>query len=138
MFKKKSNKYIRSTNRKKNKISKKTRRSGGGKYVKKHKSRRYLLNGGEAYISGSDLRNKLVMLCRKNKWEDYHNLTNDIIKNKNLTKEFLYHLQNEINLQTYKSSFRDNTLLCLEPCLTRFQEEAIPESMDYLTYIIYN
>jgi hypothetical protein len=84
--------------------------------------------GGE----GSDLRHELVTLCKRRKIKEYNELTNRIIYEYQLngTNDFLNHVREEI------STFRLPTLLCLELVLTRFQEEAIADSMEPLAYIL--
>jgi hypothetical protein len=53
-----------------------------------------------------------------------------MIKHKNIRNDFFRHLDSQIH------TFSQNTLDCLETCLTRLQEEAIPESNSHLYYIV--
>lgn len=84
---------------------------------------------------GSNLRNELVQLCKHNKWDEYNDLTKEIINDYlRGDKSFFIHLnRNYFNNKKYKKEgFKLTTKLCLEKALTRFQEEAIPESMPFL------
>jgi len=86
---------------------------------------------------GSNLRQKLVTLCKKEEleekrdWKEYDKVTqeiiNDYIKG---DKSFFIHLDKQIK------TFKPETLRCLERSLTRLQEDAIPESMPHLYYIL--
>lgn len=80
----------------------------------------------------------MVILCKKKNWEEYDKLTQQIIhdyrmnlvNNTNHTTDFFVHLDRNYN------NFSDDTKLCLERCLTQLQEDAIPESMYYLSDIL--
>lgn len=87
------------------------------------------LNGGSP---GSDIRHQLVGLCRKNKWDEYDALTQKIMKDywSNRKKDFFIHLDRNI------TTFSPETLSCLKQSLTQLQEDAIPESMPHLSYIM--
>lgn len=82
--------------------------------------------------SGSDIRYELVRLCKHNKWNEYDALTQKIMKDYwvNGKKDFFIHLDRNIK------SFSLETLNCLRVCLTQLQEDAIPESMPHLYYIM--
>ena len=82
--------------------------------------------------SGSDIRNELVRLCKHNKWDEYDALTQHIMKEYwvNGEKDFFIHLDRNIK------GFKNNTLRCLKLSLTQLQEDAIPESMKHLSYIM--
>jgi hypothetical protein len=82
------------------------------------------------YPSGSDNRQSLVNFCNANDWTSYENLVAKMIKRKNIRNDFFRHLDSQIH------TFSQNTLDCLETCLTRLQEEAIPESNSHLYYIV--
>jgi hypothetical protein len=92
---------------------------------------------------GNDLRTQLVNLCKEGNWEEYDRVTDHIIdeyiRGKN---DFLIYLDKEMFLKSERDThkkykkpggFSRDTILCLERCLTRLQEEAIPESMVHLT-----
>jgi hypothetical protein len=109
----------------KNKLRNKSRKIKGG------------VRSSYSYTRGSDLRYELVQLCKHNKWDEYYDLTQQIIddyysRNDN---SFFIHLQRnyfgDSNSERNKG-FNFNTKMCLEKALTRFQEEAIPESMPFL------
>ena len=81
---------------------------------------------------GSDLRQKLVSLCRKEKWDEYDALTQKIIYEYRRygKKDFFIHLDNQM------STFSKSTKLCLERSLTQLQEDGIPESMVHLAHVL--
>jgi len=81
---------------------------------------------------GSDLRQSLVTLCRRGKWEEYDTITQQIISDYRLKnkKDFFIHLDNQIK------TFKPDTLLCLERSLTQLQEDGIPESMVHLSHVL--
>uniref|UniRef100_A0A6C0BTV4 Uncharacterized protein n=1 Tax=viral metagenome TaxID=1070528 RepID=A0A6C0BTV4_9ZZZZ len=80
---------------------------------------------------GSDLRQKLVTLCRQGKWEEYDAVTQSIINDyrRSGKNDFLIHLDNQM------STFKRETALCLERSLTQLQEDGIPESMVHLAHV---
>lgn len=82
--------------------------------------------------SGSNLRNELVDLYKQRRMDEYWNLVGQIIDeyNENGDKGFFIHLDRQI------TTFNNDTLVALEPALTRMQEAAIPESMIHLSYIL--
>ena len=93
---------------------------------------------------GNDLRTQLVNLCKEGNWEEYERVTDHIIdeyiRGKN---DFLIYLDKEMFLKSERDThnkksrgFSRDTILCLERCLTRLQEEAIPESMVHLTTVL--
>ena len=82
------------------------------------------------YPSGSDNRQSLVNYCKEEDWASYENLVAKMIKHKKIRDDFFTHLDSQIH------TFNQNTLDCLETCLTRLQEEAIPESNSHLYYIV--
>jgi hypothetical protein len=82
------------------------------------------------YPSGSDNRQLLVNYCNSYDWTSYENLVAKMIKHKNIRNDFFRHLDSQIH------TFSQNTLYCLETCLTRLQEEAISESNSHLYYIV--
>jgi hypothetical protein len=99
-------------------VTRVTRRGKGRSYTK------------SKYPSGSDNRQSLVNYCNADDWTSYENLVAKIIKHKNIRDDFFRHLDSQIH------TFSQNTLDCLETCLTRLQEEAIPESNSHLYYIV--
>lgn len=94
---------------------------------------------------GNDLRQQLIDFCRANDKEGYEALTNQIIEDyyKNEDKSIFIHLKNNYFKKEDKNGniiingFRIPTKLCLYYFLHRAQEEAIPESMEYLEDIMY-
>ena len=72
--------------------------------------------------SGNNIRNNLVHNTPYNR----HLLILQIIKNKSMLDNLIIHINKNIN------SFSYNTKNILIQVFTRFQEEAIPESMDVL------
>lgn len=80
---------------------------------------------------GSNLRQKLVTLCRQEKWDEYDATTQQIIHDYRINgkKDFFIHLDRQI------ATFKPSTALCLERCLTQLQEDGIPESMAHLEYV---
>lgn len=96
-----------------------------------HKTRRNLrkLSGGSY---GSDLRQRLVSLCKSKKWNEYDDVTQQIMRDYwiNGKKDFFIHLDRNIK------TFSPETLYCLKQSLTQLQEDAIPESMPHLSYIM--
>lgn len=77
------------------------------------------------------MRAELVRLCKKNEWEEYDKITQSIIDDwVKGDKSFFIYLDKQIK------TFKPETLQCLERSLTRLQEEAIPESMEHLHYIL--
>lgn len=82
------------------------------------------------YPSGSNNRQSLVNFCKAEDWTSYEKLVAKMIKHKNMRNDFFRHLDSHIH------TFSQNTLDCLEICLTRLQEEAIPESNSHLYYIV--
>ena len=91
-------------------------------------TRRKLKGGSQ----GSDIRQQLVTLCKKNKWSEYDELTQKIMKDYwvNGKKDFFIHLDRNI------TTFSPETLACLKQSLTQLQEDAIPESMAHLSYVM--
>jgi hypothetical protein len=89
-------------------------------------------------LNGNNIRQRLVELCKKKELEEYDKLTQQIISdywknyrmNSNNTIDFFIHLERNYD------TFSIKTKLCLERCLTQLQEEAIPESMSYLSDIL--
>jgi hypothetical protein len=81
---------------------------------------------------GSDIRQQLVTLCKKHKWHEYDALTQKIMKDYwvNGKKDFFIHLDRNI------TTFNPETLSCLKIALTQLQEDAIPESMPHLYYVM--
>lgn len=81
---------------------------------------------------GSDLRQRLVSLCKNKKWNEYDNVTQQIMRDYwvNGKKDFFIHLDRNIK------TFSPETLYCLKQSLTQLQEDAIPESMPHLAYIM--
>jgi len=73
-------------------------------------------------LSGNNIRNNLVHATSKNR----DLLILQIIQNKSMLNNLIIHINNNID------SFNTNTLNILVQVFTRFQEEAIPESMDIL------
>ena len=73
-------------------------------------------------LHGNDIRNNLIHTTPKNR----DLLILEIIKNKSMLKNLITHINNNIH------TFRYNTLYILIQVFTRFQEEAIGESMDIL------
>lgn len=72
--------------------------------------------------SGNNIRNDLVHNTPYNR----HILILEIIKNKTMLNNLIIHINKNIHTFSY------NTLDILIHAFTRFQEEAIPESMDIL------
>ena len=72
--------------------------------------------------SGNNIRNNLVHTTPHNR----HLLILQIIKNKSMLNNLIIHINKNIH------TFSNNTLHILIHVFTRFQEEAIPESMDVL------
>lgn len=108
----------------KNKLRNKSRKVRGG-----------VRNSISNTTRGSDLRNELVQLCKHNRWDEYYDLTQQIIDDYRLRndKSFFIHLQrNYFGDSKTNKGFNFNTKICLEKALTTFQEEAIPESMPFL------
>tara|TARA_Y100000741_G_scaffold247549_1_gene190204 strand:+ start:1967 stop:2230 length:264 start_codon:yes stop_codon:yes gene_type:complete len=73
-------------------------------------------------LSGNNIRNNLVHATSKNR----HLLILQIIQNKSMLNDLIIHINDNID------SFSTNTLNILIQAFTRFQEEAIQESMDVL------
>lgn len=73
-------------------------------------------------LQGNDIRNNLVHTTPNNR----NLLILEIIKNKSMLKNLITHINNNIHTFSY------NTLYILIQVFTRFQEEAINESMDIL------
>tara|TARA_B100000401_G_scaffold337792_1_gene236381 strand:+ start:1077 stop:1346 length:270 start_codon:yes stop_codon:yes gene_type:complete len=73
-------------------------------------------------LSGNNIRNNLVHATSKNR----NLLILQIIQNKFMLNDLIIHINNNID------SFSTNTLNILIQAFTRFQEEAIKESMDIL------
>ena len=110
LFRKKSRRNTRNT---------RNRRRGRGRSHSKSK-----------YPNGSTNRRSLVNYCKAEDWNSYENLVAKMIKHKKMRDDFFTHLDSHIH------TFSQNTLDCLETCLTRFQEEAIQESNSHLYYIV--
>tara|TARA_Y100000741_G_scaffold185901_1_gene141282 strand:- start:3942 stop:4199 length:258 start_codon:yes stop_codon:yes gene_type:complete len=72
--------------------------------------------------SGNNIRNDLVHNTPHNR----HLLILEIIKNKSMLNDLIIHINKNIH------TFSNNTLHMLIHAFTRFQEEAISESMDIL------
>lgn len=86
------------------------------------------LRGG---ASGSDIRQQLVTLCKQNNWTEYDAITQQIMRDyRNGKKDFFIHLDRNIK------TFSLPTLSCLKQSLIQLQEDAIPESMPHLAYIM--
>jgi hypothetical protein len=96
------------------------------KYHRKNSRRK--IGGNNEIITGSDVRNELVTLCRHRKWSEYDNLTQRIINDYELRNSFFYHLNNQIQ------SFSPNSLSCLKRCLIQLRERGIPDSIPFLYY----
>lgn len=129
--------------KKHNRRTRKMVKRGGGKWDRPKKQ---ITTTPYKRSSGSDMRQKLVDLCRDGKWDEYDAVTQEIIKEyrQNDKKDFFYHLKNQIKIkygadgitpEIESTTFGDNTLLCLERSLTQLQEDGIPESMIYLHVI---
>ena len=73
-------------------------------------------------LSGNNIRNNLVHATSKNR----NLLILQIIQNKFMLNDLIIHINDNID------SFSTNTLNILIQVFTRFQEEAIQESMDIL------
>ena len=73
-------------------------------------------------MSGSNIRNNLVHNTEYNR----HLLILEIIKDKDMLNNLIIHIKRNID------SFSNNTINILIQVFTRFQEEAIAESMDIL------
>ena len=73
-------------------------------------------------LSGNNIRNNLVHNTPHNR----HLLILQIIKNKLMLNDLIIHINKNID------SFSYNTINILSHVFTRFQEEAIQESMDIL------
>ena len=73
-------------------------------------------------LSGNNIRNNLVHNTPHNR----HLLILQIIKNKLMLNDLIIHINKNID------SFSYNTINILSHVFTRFQEEAIKESMDIL------
>lgn len=116
-------------NRLMSKDMKKTKNGKSRKHNKlsKKSSKKYTRRQHGAGL-GSDLRQKLVTLCRQGKWDEYDAVTQQIISDYRVKdrKDFFIHLDNQI------STFKPETVLCLERTLTQLQEDGIPESMVHL------
>jgi hypothetical protein len=107
---------------------------GGTKKIYSNVSRSSAIN------TGNNLRQLLVNLCKQNDMEAYDKVTQQIMReywdanrdnnNSSRSIDFFTHLKNNYD------TFSINTKLCLERCLTQLQEDAIPESMYYLSDII--
>lgn len=82
--------------------------------------------------TGNELRRELVKLHEEGDLDEYEDLVQKIIMDyhRNNNKGFFIHLDRNI------TSFKPTTLQALERALTRMQEEAIPESMIHLSYIL--
>lgn len=95
----------------------------------KRSTRRHKLRGGSI---GNDIRHKLVTLCRRGNWTEYDEITQKIMRDYwvNGKKDFFTYLDNQIH------TFTPETLACLKQSLTQLQEDAIPESMPHLSYIM--
>jgi hypothetical protein len=109
------------------------KKRGGTKKIYSNVSRRTSNN------TGNNLRQSLVNLCKQNDMESYDKVTQHIMReyweanrdnNSSRSIDFFTHLKNNYD------TFSINTKLCLERCLTQLQEDAIPESMYYLSDII--
>jgi hypothetical protein len=101
-----------------------------GKTHKNNTKRRMSITGGSVE---NVLRYKLVKLCKYGDWKTYDRITQKIINDYRRGKnDFLIYLDNYM-----KDTFENpKTILCLERVLTGLQEEAIPESMPHLDYIL--
>lgn len=93
------------------------------------RSSRRRFRGGS---SGSNVRQQLVILCKRGKLTEYDDLTQQIMRDYwvNGKKDFFIHLDRNIK------TFSPETLSCLKRSLTQLQEDAIPESMPHLAYIM--
>ena len=76
-------------------------------------------------MSGKNIRNNLVHTTEYNR----HLLILEIIKNKDMLNNLIIHIKRNID------SFSNNTINILIQVFTRFQEEAIAESMDILVQL---
>lgn len=100
----------------KRKKSGKSRRSINNKRTRKHNKR----GGG----LGSDIRQKLVTLCRQNDLKEYDNVVeNEIMPN---PKDFLDHLKKNI------STFKPENVVCLERGLRKLQMKGVSAATYYL------
>ena len=72
------------------------------------------------------------ILCKNNEWQEYDDLTQQIMKDYwvNGKKDFFIYLDRNIK------TFNPEILSCLKQSLTQLQEDAIPESMPHLAYIM--
>ena len=73
-------------------------------------------------LSGNNIRHNLVHTTSHNR----HLLILKIIQNKSMLDNLIIHINRNID------SFSNNTINILIEVFTRFQEEAIPESMNIL------
>lgn len=129
MHKTKSKKLLRKTKKvlRKPKIVRRKRNKIYSQKIKQNISRRRKHGGSR----GSDYRQELVNLCKRKQWDMYDDLTNQIIDDYiNGNRDFFVHLNKNFN------TFSNATKTCLTRALTRLQEEAIPESMQYLHEIM--
>ena len=76
-------------------------------------------------MSGKNIRNNLVHNTSYNR----HLLILEIIKDKDMLNNLIIHIKRNID------SFSNNTINILIQVFTRFQEEAIAESMDILVQL---
>lgn len=123
------NKRLKSLKRKTSKRSGQRLRKSIRKY-RRHSSRRK--SGGGSY--GSDIRQELVTNCRRNNWNQYNALIENIINDYRANKgrsEFFNHLNNQIH------TFSPQSLNCLKPCLIQLNEQGISDAIPYLYYILY-
>lgn len=74
------------------------------------------------FLSGNNIRHNLVHTTSHNR----HLLILKIIQNKSMLNNLIIHIKRNID------SFSNNTINILIQVFTRFQEEAIAESMDIL------
>jgi dihydroxyacetone kinase-like predicted kinase len=81
---------------------------------------------------GDKLVDKFKELCDSKNETEYDKMTQEIIEKyiKENNKDFFIYLDHKIK------KFDVETLQCLERSLTRLQEDAIPESMPHLHYIL--
>lgn len=114
------------------------KRKKSGKSRKHYKRTRKMVKRGGGL--GSDLRQKLVTLCRQGRWAEYDAVTQQIIKEQealtqhssdpDIKHDYFIHLERNIK------TFGRDTLWCLERNLTQLQEHGIPHSMPPLEYVI--
>jgi len=79
---------------------------------------------------GSDIRQKLVTLCKRGNWEQYNDLTQKIIDYSITRKDFFIHLYRNIH------TFKQHTLSCLKQSMIQLNANNIPDAIIFLYYIL--